>query len=75
MEFDGVKDMEAFKNPTVDNLYAGAVAQVDAVLQMTPDVPQAQLDAAAAAGVPVQDGSAFLTDPGALDAFYESLFA
>jgi len=75
MEFDGVNNMEAFQNPTTDNLYAGAVAHVDAVLKMTDDVPQAQLDAAAAAGVPVHDGSSYLTNPGDLEAFYESLFA
>jgi len=67
--------MEAFKNPTADNLFAGAVAHVDAVLQMTPDVPVSQVEAAKAAGVPVHDGSAYLTDPGSLEAFYESLFA
>ena len=75
MEFDGVASMEAFKNPTADNLFAGAVAHVDAVLQMTPDVPVSQVEAAKAAGVPVHDGSAYLTDPGSLEAFYESLFA
>ncbi len=75
MEFDGVASMEAFKNPTADNLFAGAVAHVDAVLQMTPDVPVSQVEAAKAAGVPVHDGSAYLTDPGSLGAFYESLFA
>ena len=75
MEFDGVASMEAFKNPTADNLFAGAVAHVDAVLQTTPDVPVSQVAAAKAAGVPVHDGSAYLTDPGSLEAFYESLFA
>ena len=75
MEFDGVASMEAFKNPTADNLFAGAVAHVDAVLQMTPDVPVSQVEAAKAAGIPVHDGSAYLTDPGSLEAFYESLFA
>ena len=75
MEFDGVASMEAFKNPTADNLFAGAVAHVDAVLQMTPDVPVSQVESAKAAGVPVHDGSAYLTDPGSLEAFYESLFA
>ena len=75
MEFDGVASMEAFKNPTADNLFAGAVAHVDAVLQMTQDVPVSQVAAAKAAGVPVHDGSAYLTDPGSLEAFYESLFA
>ena len=75
MEFDGVASIEAFKNPTADNLFAGAVAHVDAVLQMTPDVPVSQVEAAKAAGVPVHDGSAYLTDPGSLEAFYESLFA
>lgn len=75
MEFDGLSNMDAFKTPTADNLYAGAVAHVDAVLQMTPDVPSTQLDAAKAAGVPIHDGAPYLTDPGALGAFYESLFA
>ena len=75
MEFDGVKDMEPFKTPSTDNLYAGAVSHVDAVLQMSSDVPQAQLDAATAAGVPIHDGTAYLTEPGGLNSFYDSLFA
>ena len=75
MEFDGVKDMEKIQNPSADQLFSGAVPFVDAVLKMSDDVPQSQIDAAKAAGVPVHDGSTFLSSPGDLDAFYESLFA
>lgn len=75
MEFDGVKDMEKIKNPSADQLFSGSVPFVDAVLKMSDDVPQSQIDAAKAAGVPVHDGSTFLSSPGDLDAFYESLFA
>ena len=74
MTFDGVKDMEEFKKPTSDNLYAGAVKHVDAVLKMNDEVPQAQIDAAESAGVKVIDGKVFIDSPAELDSFYESLF-
>ncbi|MEY2649637.1 MAG: hypothetical protein RL608_311 [Bacteroidota bacterium] len=75
MAFDGVKDMDAFTNPTAESLYCGAVRHVDAVLQMSDAAPAAALKAAKDAGVPVHDGKAFLEQPALLDAFYESLFA
>lgn len=75
MIFDGVKGFEAEAPATAESLYAAAVRHVDAVLDMSEAAPQSAREAAAAAGVPVHDGKAFLEQPALLDAFYESLFA
>ena len=74
INFDGLENMQEFNTPSADNLYAGAVKHVDAVLTMKDDIPEVQLDAATSAGIPIIDGKQFIENPAELDSFYESLF-
>ena len=74
INFDGLENMQEFNTPSADNLYAGAVKHVDAVLTMNDDIPEVQLDSAASAGIPIIDGKKFIENPAELDSFYESLF-
>ena len=74
INFDGLENMQEFNIPSTDNLYAGAVKHVDAVLTMNDDIPEVQLDAAKSAGIPIVDGKKFIETPTELDSFYESLF-
>ena len=75
MQFDGAKGMEAFEQPTYENLQCGAVRFADAVLNMTDSPSEHAVKAAQDLGVPVSDGRPFAADPSGLEAFYESLFA
>jgi starch synthase len=74
INFDGLENMQEFNTPSADNLYAGAVKHVDAVLTMNDDIPEVQLDSATSAGIPIIDGKKFIENPAELDSFYESLF-
>jgi starch synthase len=75
MHFDGAKGMEAFEQPTYENLQCGAVRFADAVLTMTDSPSEHAVKAAQELGVPLSDGRSFAADPSGLKAFYESLFA
>jgi len=75
MHYDGAQSMEAFEQPTYENLQCGAVRYADAVLTMTDSPSEHAVKVAQELGVPVSDGRPFAADPSGLKAFYESLFA
>ena len=75
MHYDGAQSMDAFEQPTYENLQCGAVRFADAVLTMTDSPSEHAVKAAQELGVPVSDGRPFAADPSGLKAFYESLFA
>ena len=75
MHYDGAQSMDAFEQPTYENLQCGAVRYADAVLTMTDSPSEHAVKVAQELGVPVSDGRPFAADPSGLKAFYESLFA
>jgi starch synthase len=75
MHYDGAQAMEAFEQPTYENLQSGAVRFADAILTMTDSPSEHAVKTAQEFGIPVSDGRPFAADPSGLKAFYESLFA